>query len=140
VPVRPGSEEYLDSEKYQIRPRNFDQPGTLRELIAQVNQIRRRHPALQQNNTLAFHATDNPALLWFSKSASSDRVFVVANTDPHNVQHGHVQVPIWELGIPPGRPYVVEDLLDDARYTWRDEWNYVRLDPSQRMSHVFVIR
>ena len=68
------------------------------------------------------------------------RVFVVANTDPHHLQHGHVQVPISELGIPPGRPYVVEDLLDDARYTWRGEWNYVRLDPSERTSHIFVIR
>jgi len=140
VPVRHGSEEYLDSEKYQLRPRDFNHPGSLKELIAQVNRIRQQHPALQQNTTLAFHATDNDALLWYSKSAGADRVFVVANTDPHHLQHGQVQVPIWELGIPPGRPYVVEDLLDDARYTWRGDWNYVRLDPSQRMSHIFVIR
>jgi starch synthase (maltosyl-transferring) len=140
VPVRPGSEEYLDSEKYQLRPRDWNQPGTLKELIAQVNQIRQQHPALQQNDTLAFHGTDNDALLWYSKRAGSDRVFVVANTDPHHLQHGHVQVPIWELGIPPGRPYVVEDLLDGARYTWRGEWNYVRLDPAERMTHILVIR
>jgi starch synthase (maltosyl-transferring) len=140
VPVRHGSEEYLDSEKYQLRPRDFNQPNTLTELIAQVNRVRRQHLALQQNNTLAFHATDNDALLWYSKTAGADRVFVVANTDPHHLQHGHVQVPISELGIPPGRPYVVEDLLDDARYTWRGEWNYVRLDPSERTSHIFVIR
>jgi starch synthase (maltosyl-transferring) len=140
APVRHGSEEYLNSEKYQLRPRDFNQPGSLKELIAQVNRIRRQHPALQQNATLAFHATDNDALLWYSKTAGADRVFVVANTDPHHLQHGQVQVPIWELDIPPGRPYVVEDLLDDARYTWRGDWNYVRLDPSQRMSHIFVIR
>ena len=140
VPVRHGSEEYLDSEKYQLRPRDFNQPNTLRELIGQVNRIRQQHPALQQNNTLAFHQTDNDALLWFCKTSGSDRVFVVANTDPHHLQHGHVRVPIWELGIPPGRPYIVEDLLDEARYTWRDEWNYVRIDPSERMSHIFVIR
>jgi starch synthase (maltosyl-transferring) len=140
VPVRHGSEEYLDSEKYQLRPRDFNQPSTLRELIAQVNRIRQQHPALQHNNTLAFHETDNGALLWYSKTSGSDRVFVVANTDPHHLQHGHIRVPIWELGIPHGRPYVVEDLLDDTRYTWRDEWNYVRLDPSDRMSHIFVIR
>ena len=148
APVRHGSEEYLNSEKYQFRPRDFNQPNTLKELIAQVNRIRKQHPALQGNDTLAFHQTDNDALLWYSKTASadatagksSDRVFVVANTDPHHLQHGHVQVPIWELGIPPGRPYVVEDLLDDARYTWRGEWNYVRLDPSERTSHIFVIR
>jgi starch synthase (maltosyl-transferring) len=139
-PLRPGSEEYLDSEKYQLRPRDWNQPGTLRELIAQVNRIRREHPALQQNDTLAFHATDNEALLCYSKVAGDDRVFVVANTDPHHLQHGHVQVPIWELGIPPGRPYTVVDLLDDTRYTWRGEWNYVRLDPADRMSHILVIR
>ena len=68
VPVRPGSEEYLDSEKYQIKPRDWNQPGNLNELIARVNAIRREHPALQQNDTLAFHATDNPAFLWFSKT------------------------------------------------------------------------
>ena len=140
VPVRHGSEEYLNSEKYQLRPRDFNQPNTLKELIGQVNRIRQHHPALRQNNTLAFHETDNDTFLWYSKSSGSDRVFVVANTDPHHVQHGHVRVPIWELGIPHGRPYVVEDLLDEARYTWRDEWNYVRLDPSERMSHIFVIR
>jgi starch synthase (maltosyl-transferring) len=140
VPVRHGSEEYLDSEKYQLRPRDFNQPNTLKELIGQINRIRRQHPALQQNNTLAFHDTDNGALLCYSKTSGSDRVFVVANTDPYHRQHGHVRVPIWELGIPHGRPYVVEDLLDETRYTWRDEWNYVRLEPSERMSHVFVIR
>ena len=140
VPVRHGSEEYLDSEKYQLRPRDFNQPNALKELIGQVNRIRQQHPALQQNNTLAFHEADNGAFLWYSKTSGSDRLFVVANTDPHHLQHGHVRVPIWELGIPHGRPYVVEDLLDEARYTWRDEWNYVRLDPSERTSHIFVIR
>jgi starch synthase (maltosyl-transferring) len=149
VPVRHGSEEYLDSEKYQIKPRDWNRPDSLRELIARVNAIRRAHPALQQNATLAFHAVDTEALLWFSKTAASadgsagggvDRVFVAANTDPHHLQHGHVQVPIWELGIPPGRPYVVEDLLDGARYTWRGDWNYIRLEPGERMAHVFVIR
>jgi starch synthase (maltosyl-transferring) len=139
VPVRHGSEEYLDSEKYQLRPRDFNRPDTLRELIAQVNKIRQQHPALQQNTSLAFHETDNGALLWYSKTIDHDRVFVVANTDPQHLQHGHVQVPIWELGIPQGRPYMVIDLLDDARYMWRGEWNYVRFDPSERMAHIFVI-
>ena len=144
VPVRHGSEEYLDSEKYQLRPRDWNQAGSLQELIARVNDIRRAHPALQTNDTLAFHATSADALLFYSKRSQAPdppgRVFVVANTDPHHLQHGHVQVPIWELGIPRGRPYVVEDLLDGARYTWRDDWNYVRLDPAERMAHIFIIR
>ena len=143
VAVRPGSEEYLDSEKYQIKPRDWNQPGHLKELIARVNAIRREHPALQQNATLRFHPSQTDALLWFSKTAGErdiDRVFVAANTTPHDVQHGFVEVPITELGIPPDTPYIVEDLLDGATYTWRGEWNYVRLDPAERMAHIFIVR
>jgi len=148
VPIKPGSEEYLDSEKYQIKPRDWNQAGTLRELIARVNQIRRDYAALQQNATLAFHATDNPHFLFFSKTiqgsggseGSSTRVFIVVNTDPHWTQQGWVQMPIWEMGITGRERYVVEDLLDGGRYTWRGEWNYVKLDPSERVAHIFVIR
>jgi starch synthase (maltosyl-transferring) len=152
LPVRKGSEEYLDSEKYQIKPRDWNRVDSLRELIARVNEIRHRRRALQQNATLAFYSTDNPQFLWFSKSVPererserperserSERVFVVVNTDPHSIQHGWVQSPIWEMGISPGARYTVEDLLDGARYTWRGEWNYVRLDPAERVAHIFVI-
>jgi len=153
VPVRKGSEEYLDSEKYQIKPRDWNQADSLRELIARVNEIRRSHAALQQNATLTFYNSDNPQFLWFSKSFErserperferserSERVFVVVNTDPRWGQQGWVQMPIWEMGIAPGARYVVEDLLDGARYSWRGEWNYVRLDPGERVAHIFVIR
>jgi starch synthase (maltosyl-transferring) len=151
VPVKPGSEEYLDSEKYQVRPRDWNQAGTLRELIARVNQIRHDHSALQQNATLAFHSTDNPHFLFFSKTnqgsagsggsggsvgSGNERVFVVANTDPHWTQHGWVQMPIWEMGITGRERYVVEDLLDGGRYTWRGDWNYVKLDPNERVAHM----
>jgi len=146
VPVRKGSEEYLDSEKYQIKPRDWNQADSLRELIARVNEIRRSHAALQQNRTLTFHNSDNPQFLCFSKSVErsererSERVFVVVNTDPHWGQHGWVQMPIWDMGIAPGARYVVEDLLDGARYAWRGDWNYVRLDPGERAAHIFVVR
>jgi starch synthase (maltosyl-transferring) len=169
VAVRPGSEEYLDSEKYQIRIRDWNAPGNITELIGRVNRIRREYPALQFNDGLQFHNTDNPALLWFSKSPPAGplpaesalrseervsarptdvtkraqdragRVFVVANTDPHNLQHGWIEMPIAELGLAPDSTYVVEDLLDGARYTWRGAWNYVRLDPADRMAHIFLI-
>jgi starch synthase (maltosyl-transferring) len=141
-PVRPGAEEYLDSEKYQLKPRDWTQSGTLRELIAHVNQIRRDYPALQQNATLNFHATDNPHFVFCSKTdpAGGARVFVVTSTDPHWTQQGWVQMPIWEMGIDPRARYVVEDLLDGARYTWRGEWNYVKLDPTERVAHIFVLR
>jgi starch synthase (maltosyl-transferring) len=141
--VRPGSEEYLDSEKYQIRIRDWNAPGNIRELIARVNQIRRAHPALQFNDGLRFHHTDNGAFLWFSKTAPGpdavDRVFVVANTDPHHVQHGWVELPIWDFGLAADATYTAEDLLDGARYRWRGAWNYVRLDPAVRMAHIFRI-
>jgi len=140
VPLRQGSEEYLNSEKYEIKPRDWQQPGNLNELIARVNEIRQAHPALQQNDTLAFHETENPAFLWFSKTAGTDRVFVVANTDPQWMQHGRIQMPIRELGIGPHQSYIVEDLLDGARYVWQGDWNYVKLDPTERVAHIFVIR
>ncbi len=103
-----------------------------------MNAIRRAHPALQQNGTLRFHPVDNPALLWFSKTAGSDRVFVAANTDPFWLQHGWLEVPLAELGLAAGAVYEVEDLLDGSRYTWRGSSNYVRLDPAERMAHIFV--
>jgi starch synthase (maltosyl-transferring) len=139
LPVKKGSEEYLDSEKYQIKPRDWHQADSLRELIARVNAIRREQPALQQNATLSFYQTDNPHFLWFGKWHPAGRVLVIANTDPHWTQQGWVQVPIWEMGIGARDRYVVEDLLDGARYTWRGEWNFVKLDPTERVAHIFVI-
>jgi starch synthase (maltosyl-transferring) len=136
--VRPGSEEYLDSEKYQIRVRDWNAPGHIKELIARTNAIRRAHPALQRNDTLQFHDTDNPDLLAYSKmDERGDEVFVVVNTDPHRMQHGWVRM--RGDAASSGRPYVVVDLLDEARYTWRGEWNYVRLDPTERVGHLFAI-
>jgi starch synthase (maltosyl-transferring) len=140
VPVRPGSEEYLDSEKYQIKPRDWNQPGHLNELIAQINSIRRQHPALQQNATLRFHGCSADAVLWFSKTSGRDVVCVAANTTPAYMQHGWVEVPIADLGLAPDASYIVEDLLDSATYRWHGAWNYVRLDPSERMAHVFIVR
>jgi starch synthase (maltosyl-transferring) len=151
TPARRDSEEYLHSEKFELRVRDWHQAGTLTELIARVNAIRRAHPALQFNHTLQFHDTDNPALLCFSKSVPSHlrtaapshrsaRILVVANTDPHARQHGHVRVPTAALGVSASQSYVVEDLLDDAAYVWRGDWNYVRLEPAERMAHIFVIR
>jgi starch synthase (maltosyl-transferring) len=140
VPIRPGSEEYLDSEKYQIKPRDYNAPGNLKELIARVNEIRRAHPALQQNATLAFYDTDTPQLLCYGKTWADDRVYVVATTDPHWEQSGWVQFPTWEVGLGPRDTYTVEDLLDGAQYTWVGEWNFVRLGPGQKMAHIFVIR
>ena len=142
VAVRPGSEEYLDSEKYQIKPRDFDAPDTLAELIARVNGIRRAHPALQFDHGLAFHDTDNPQLICYSKRApdGSDPVLVVINLDPVNMQHGHVKLPLVDWKQPLDVTVEAEDLLSDEIYSWRGEWNYVRLDPESRVAHVLALR
>jgi starch synthase (maltosyl-transferring) len=141
VPVREGSEEYLDSEKYQIRHRNYRDAASLAELIGRINGIRRDHPALQHDWGLAFHATDNTELLAFSKQSSDGRdlVLVVVNVDPANMQHGFVQLPLAEWGLTPHSTIEVLDLLSGERYFWRGEWNYVRLDPQDRVAHVLHV-
>jgi starch synthase (maltosyl-transferring) len=141
VAVREGSEEYLDSEKYQIRVRNFDEPGSLSELITKVNEIRREHPALQHDWGLQFHETDNPQLLCYSKRSldGRDRVTMVVNLDPLNMQHGFVRLPLAELGLSPDAAFEVADLLSGERYFWRGDRNYVRLDPPSRMAHILEL-
>jgi starch synthase (maltosyl-transferring) len=141
VPVRPGSEEYLDSEKYQIRVRNFDDPHSLAELIARVNGIRREHPALQRDWGLRFHATDNTQLLCYSKRSEdgTDVLLMVVNLDPHTMQHGFVQLPLTDWGLAPDSTLEVTDLLSQERYFWRGEWNYVRLDPQSQPAHILAV-
>ena len=141
VAVKEGSEEYLDSEKYQIRVRNFDQPGNLSELITRVNAIRRKHHALQHDWGLQFHPTDNPELLCYSKRSidGRDLLTIVVNLDPLNMQHGFVRLPIEAWGLPADSAFEVVDLLSNERYFWRGERNYVRLDPQGRMAHILLM-
>ena len=142
VPLRDGSEEYYDSEKYQIRVRDFDQPGTLAELIARVNEIRREHPALQRDWGLRFHDTDNPHIICYSKRSEdgSDLVVMVVNLDAGGMQHGFVTLPVTAWGLTPGASFEVVDLLSSERYLWRGESNYVRLDPPGRMAHILHVQ
>jgi starch synthase (maltosyl-transferring) len=142
----PGTEEYADSEKYQIRKWDWQRPGHISELVARINAVRRSHRALQADRTLRFHATDNPNIIAYSKTSpdGSDTVLVVVNLDPHHMQHGHVQVPLDALpalaaasdAARADASYVVRDLLDDAEYQWRGAWNYVRFDPDIRQGHI----
>jgi starch synthase (maltosyl-transferring) len=141
VPVREGSEEYLDSEKYQIRHRNYHQAGSLAELISQINAIRHDHPALQHDWGLTFQQTDNPELLAYTKRSADrrDTVMVVVNLDPFNMQHGFVQLPLDAWGLSPFDSVEVHDMLSGERYFWRGEWNYVRLDPQSRVAHILNV-
>ncbi len=142
VPLRDGSEEYFDSEKYQIRVRHFDQAGALTELIARVNEIRREHPALQRDWGLRFHDTDNPNLICYSKRSEdgADLVVVVVNLDPGGMQHGFVKLPLPAWGMASNASFEVVDLLSSERYLWRGESNYVRLDPPGRMGHILHVQ
>jgi starch synthase (maltosyl-transferring) len=140
-PARPGSEEYLDSEKYQIRHRDWDRPGNINALIATVNRIRSEHRALQRNGTLRFCETDNPQLIAFSKTAPGafDAILVVVNLDPHFMQHGHVRAPIELIGAGELEPFTARDLLTGTEYVWSGAWNYVRFDPGTNQGHILQL-
>jgi starch synthase (maltosyl-transferring) len=138
VPVRPGSEEYLDSEKYQIRVRDWNTPNTLEPLITRINQIRRAHASLHSDRGLRFFPTDNDQVICYAKATEDrrDMLLMVVSLDPRNMQHGFVRVPAFELETDAAGAYVVEDLLTGSQFSWRGEWNYVRLGP-ELPAHVF---
>jgi starch synthase (maltosyl-transferring) len=141
-PVREGSEEYLDSEKYQIRIWDINNPNSLRDLITHVNGIRQNSPALQQNLGLTFHPVDNDQLVAYSKVTEdgADKILVVANVDPRNVQSGYISVDVEELGMGVDESYQVHDLLTDVRYVWHGSRNYVQLNPTVLPAHIFRVR
>lgn len=142
VPVHEGSEEYLDSEKYQIKQRPADMPGSLKPLIKLLNQARRSHPALQQLRNLKFHSIANPNIFCFSKSTSdfSDRLIGVVNLDPQKVQEGMIELDLAALGLADNQTFLVHDLMTNQTWTWKGQKNYVRLDPQITPAHLFVVR
>jgi starch synthase (maltosyl-transferring) len=133
VPVTPGSEEYLDSEKYETKQRSLD--GDMLPFIERFNTIRREHPALQHFTNLHFLETENDALLAFAKRWGEDTVIAIVNVDPHHAQEGVTTVP-YDLGLPPA--FGVTDLLSGERFDWGLGRNYVRLDPTHRVAHLFA--
>ena len=141
TPVRHGSEEYLDSEKYEIRQRVYGTPASLDAEIRLLNRIRRAERALQRQENVSFLKSDNPNILFFRRAAvdRSADILVAANLDPHSPHHTMVTVPVADLGIGEDEPYEVEDLLTGARYTWRGARNYVRLDPAVQVAHVLRV-
>jgi starch synthase (maltosyl-transferring) len=142
VAREPGSEEYLNSEKYEIKRRDLKQPGSLREFIARVNRIRRENRALQSDRNLRFYPVDNPEILCFGKSTDDlNNVIVVAvNLDPHHTQSGWMELPAEELGLNPQQTFQMHDLLTDARYLWQGKRNYVQLDPDSVPAQIFRVR
>ena len=141
-PREPGSEEYLDSEKYQLRTWQLDRADSLHDLIARVNQIRRDNPALQSNRGLRFHAVDNESLIAYSKTTEdgTDSVLTIVNLDPHNRHTGWIELDLGSLGVDAQKPYQVHDLLSGARFLWQGTRNFVALDPAHTPAHIFRIR
>ena len=138
----PGREEYLDSEKYQWKERDWNAPGNIKDWIARLNKIRRENRALQLYDNLRFYHTDNDAILFYAKmtAAREDIILVVVNIDPHRKQSAYVDVPIEQFGSMEGDVYQVHDLISDARYMWRGRHNYVELDPEVQPAHIFRVR
>jgi starch synthase (maltosyl-transferring) len=142
VPFAPGSEEYLYSEKYEPKVRDWNAPGNLVDFITRVNRTRRAHRALQLYRNLRFHAADDSQVIWYSKMtpARDDVVFVAVSLDPFATRATMVAVPIGELGIGPDQPYRMHEVLSDVTYEWRGPRGYVELDPQRDPAQIFVLR
>ncbi len=135
--LRLGSEEYLDSEKYEIRTRDWNAPGNINAEIRLVNRIRHENPALQHPRNLTFHLSENEQILFYRRSAPRNELLIAVNLNPFRAEETMVHVPLHEIGLPDDASYVVEDLLTGARYAWHGARNYVRLDPtSNQVGHV----
>ncbi|HEY0009554.1 MAG TPA: alpha-1,4-glucan--maltose-1-phosphate maltosyltransferase [Tepidisphaeraceae bacterium] len=139
-PVRHGSEEYLDSEKYQIRAWDLNQPYSLADLLGRLNRIRRENPALHHDRNLRFHTVDNPTILCYSKSHEKNTILCVVNTDPYHTQWGNLDLDLAAMGLTVDQPFQVHDLLTGARYRWQGHHAVVKLDPGSLPVHVFAVR
>ena len=138
----PGREEYLDSEKYQWKERDWNAPGNIKDWITRLNIIRSQNRALQFYDNLRFYHADNEAILCYGKTteARDNVIVVVANLDPFHKQNSFVDLPLDQFGISEADTYQVHDLLSDARYLWHGRRNYVELDPELQPAHLFRIR
>jgi len=141
VPI-PNREEYLNSEKYQFKERDWDAPGNIKAYVTQLNRIRKENRALQIYENLEFHAMENDQILFYSKATPSlDNIILVAvSLDPFHTQSGFASVPVERFGIGENEAYQVEDLLTNERFVWRGRRNFVLLEPNSRPAHIFRLR
>jgi len=142
APREPGSEEYRDSEKYQLRHWSIDRADSLWSLVARMNRIRRENAALQSDRGLCFCRIDNDQMIAYLKmdAAGTNVILTVVNLDPRQPQSGWVELDIDALNLDAGQPYQVHDLLSEQRYIWRGRYNYVMLDPQRAPAHVLKLR
>ncbi len=136
-----GREEYLNSEKYEIRQRDWNRPGNIKGLISRLNRIRREHPCLQELGNLVFHPVANPNLVVYTRRSGQgdDVLLIIANINPFETQDSVLRVPITSLGIKQNEGYGVRDLLTGELFRWHGEYNYVRLVPGERPGHILAI-
>ena len=142
TPREPGSEEYLNSEKYELKHWDLERADSLAPFIARVNAARKDNPALQRDGGLTFFPTDNDELLCYARvdATGSNAIIVAVNLDPHHAQSGFVTIDLEALGIGADQPFQVHDLLTDARYAWHGARNFVMLDPMHVPAHLFRVR
>jgi starch synthase (maltosyl-transferring) len=141
TPFAEKSEEYLDSEKYEIKRWDTENPKSLRPLITRINRLRMDHRVLQYDQNLEFFPVNNESLICYAKASDdlSEILLMVVNLDPHRAQEGWVDLPLKQLGLTDKEPFRVHDLLDGALYTWNGPRNFVRLDPAKASAHIFKI-
>lgn len=146
TPAKAGSEEYIDSEKYEIKTWDLNSPASLKPLITLVNRARRQNKALQSNWSLHFHSVDNPTILcyskraWDSKTEEDNVVLVVVSLDPVNIQSGWVTLDLEMLGLDRDDRFTVYDLLGDGQFVWQGATNFVELRPQEIPAHLFWVR
>jgi starch synthase (maltosyl-transferring) len=140
--IRPGSEEYLDSEKYELKYWDPRLVGSLKVFIGHVNRIRRENRALHRDTNLQFHETDNPEVICYSKATDdlSDVVIVLCNLDPFHKQTGWIDLDLTSLGLDVSKTFQAHDLLSDGRFLWHGARNYFELTPELLPAHIMKVR
>lgn len=144
--LREGKEEYLDSEKYQFKERDWDAPGNIKPLITRLNQVRQTHRAFRARRNLRFLETNNENVLAYSRitDAQDDILIIVVNLDPHRSHDAMIQIPLEEVHLSPWESYEMHDLLTDEKWTWQGDRNYVVLNPTDpkepRVAHIFRLK
>jgi starch synthase (maltosyl-transferring) len=138
---KPGTEEYLNSEKYQYKVWDWERSGNIKDYIGDLNRIRQKQPALQRYNNLEFYKAENDNIIFYGKCTPDlyNIILVIVNLDPYKKQESIVHVPIDKFGIKPDETYQVYDLLSDERFYWKGEKNFISLDPQDKVAHIFQV-
>ncbi|HID71618.1 MAG TPA: RNB domain-containing ribonuclease [Thermoplasmata archaeon] len=138
----PDKEEYLNSEKYEVKNWDRGRPDSLKELITRVNKIRKENPALQESSNLTFCDVDNDFLISYLRTTEdlSNVILVVVNLDPFNIQSGWLKLPLSKLCVEQGKPYLLHDLLSDEKHIWHQERNQITIDPKLMPAKVFSLK